>query len=258
MNRNAIRRAAAWTAAALIAASANAQSPTPPDPAAALRAADQAMYPPSFSMAVAITTRKADGTRTEMSLTIAHKADVGSFMELTAPARSKGTRFLQTADALWMYSPKAGSRTALRLSPRDSFQGSVFSNNDISDSTWANDYAPSLAGDAVLDTADFGPTPVWIIAGAALRRDVPYGAIRLYLRKADLLPLRVEYDAKSGLAVKTLDLADFAPVAGRLRPRRLVMAAADGSGERSEVILSDLRERTDLGDAMFSQAWLVR
>jgi hypothetical protein len=70
--------------------------------------------------------------------------------------------------------------------------------------------------------------------------------------------LRIEYDSKSGLKLKVMEISDFAMVAGRLRPRRMVMSAADGTGERSAVAITDLRERNDLPDAMFNQAWLTK
>lgn len=250
---------ARWLLGALAAACAAAAiAQTAPDPEAALRAADAIMYPPSFSMTAAITTERSGKQVSAMLLQVIHKEGKGSVMELLSPARSKGTRFLQTEGALWMYSPNSGSRMTLRLSPRESFQGSAFSNNDMSDSTWANDYTPSLLGSAEVESSDFGTVGVWILSGKAQRRDVPYGEIRLYLRKEGLLPLKVEYFAKSGLPLKTMELAGYADVAGRLRPTRLTMTAADGTGERSSVVISELRERGDLPDAMFNQAWLLR
>lgn len=229
-----------------------------PDPAEAMKAADLAMYPPSFSMRVTITTERPGRVDAVMELEVAHKADVGSLMEILSPSRSKGTRFLQTEGALWMYSPRAGSRTPIRLSPRESFQGSVFSNNDMGDSTWANDYKATLDGSVTIQHPDFGSVDTWVVVGTALRRDVPYGAIRMYLRKDGLLPLRIEYDAKSGLKLKVMELSGFATVAGRMRPGRMVMSAADGTGERSTVTIADLRERHDLPGTMFNQAWLTR
>lgn len=229
-----------------------------PDPTAAMQAADAAMYPASFSLTVAISTERPGEASTTMEMQVSHKSGRGSFIEFLAPARLKGTRLLQTDGALWMYSPRAGSRTPLRLSPRESFQGSAFSNNDIGDPSWSNDYQASLAGSGVVDHPDFGQAEVWIISGKALRRDVPYGEIRVYLKKGDLLPLRIDYFAKSGLPLKVMDLSDFASTAGRLRPRRMVMTSAAGTGEKSVVLMSDLRERTDLPDAMFNQSWLTR
>jgi outer membrane lipoprotein-sorting protein len=229
-----------------------------PDPTAALKAADQVMYPQSFSMTASIATERPGQESTAMQMEVRHKAGLGSFIELLAPARTKGTRFLQTESALWMYSPKSGSRTPIRLSPRESFQGSAFSNNDVGDSSWANDYAASLAGSATVDSPDYGKVDAWIISGKALRHDVPYGEIRIYMKKDDLLPLKIDYFAKSGLPLKTMELSDYAQIAGRLRPRRLVMASADGTGEKSIVTLSALQERNDLPDAMFNQSWLTR
>jgi outer membrane lipoprotein-sorting protein len=245
------------TVLAAVAASALARAEGP-NPAAAIRMADEVMYPPSFSMTVTIATERPGQVPSSMEMEVSHKAGRGSFIELLAPSRSKGTRFLQTGSALWMYSPKAGSRTPIRLSPRESFQGSAFSNNDVGDSSWANDYDASLAGSGLVDSHDFGKIEAWIVTGKALRRDVPYGEIRIYMKKEDLLPLRIEYFAKSGLPLKTMDLSDYAKTAGRLRPRRLVMTTADGTGERSVVVLDDLREREDLPDAMFNQSWLTR
>ena len=229
-----------------------------PDPSEAMRTTDATMYPPSFSMTATITTEQPGRDGSTMKMKVSHKAGLGSFIEIIAPARPKGTRFLQTANALWMYSPRAGSRTPLRLSPRESFQGSAFSNNDVGEPFWANDYEATFGGSTSIDSPDFGKVDVWIISGKALRHDVPYGAIHIYLKKDDMLPLKVEYDAKSGLLLKTMELSDYATVAGRLRPCRMVMTTADGTGERSVVVISDLRERNDLPDAMFNQTWLTR
>ncbi len=229
-----------------------------PDPSEAMKATDATMYPPSFSMTATITTEQPGRDESTMKVEVSRKEGLGSFIEIVAPARSKGTRLLQTASALWMYSPRAGSRTPLRLSPRESFQGTAFSNNDVGDPSWANDYKATLGGSASIDSPDFGKVDVWIISGKALRHDVPYGAIRIYLKKDGMLPLKVEYDAKSGLLLKTMELSDYATVAGRLRPRRMIMTTADGTGERSVVVISDLRERNDLPDAMFNQTWLTR
>jgi len=229
-----------------------------PDPRAVIKAADEAMYPPSFSVSMAMTTEGQGRSPSVMELDVIHKDAKGTFMELLSPARSRGLRFLQAEGSLWMYSPRAGSRSPIRLSPRDSFQGSALSNNDVGDTTWANDYDSSLVGQATLDVPGLGKVEAWIVVGKALRRDVPYGEIRIYSRKEDLLPLKVEYFAKSGLALKTMLLSDFGQAAGRLRPRRMEMTMDDGTGERTVVDLRDLRAREDLPDSMFNQAWLAR
>jgi outer membrane lipoprotein-sorting protein len=229
-----------------------------PDPAAALKTADEIMYPPSFSLTLSISTAKPGKDSTSMEIEVSHKENMGTFMEILSPARTKGTRFLQTNDALWMFSPKSGSRSALRLSPRESFQGSALSNNDVGDSSWSNDYVTSLAGSETISSADFGEVEAWKIVGKAARKDVPYGEVRMYQRKGDLLPLKIEYFAKSGLPLKAMELSGYATAAGRLRPHRLVITMDDGTGEKSVVVISDLRARDDLPDAMFNQSWLTR
>ena len=157
-----------------------------------------------------------------------------------------------------MYSPDAGSRTPLGLSPPRIVPGKRLLQQRRGRYSWSHDYEASLAGSGSVDNPDFGKAAVWMVSGKALRSDVPYGEIRLYLKKDDLLPLEVEYDAKSGLLLKTMELSDYAAIAGRLRPRRMVMTMADGTGEKSTVIVKNLRERDDLPDAMFNQSWLTR
>ncbi|WP_394706901.1 outer membrane lipoprotein-sorting protein [Marispirochaeta sp.] len=55
-----------------------------------------------------------------------------------------------------MYNPKSNSSRPLRLSPEQSFQGTVFSNNDVSDQQYTDDYKASLAGEEPLEHPDFG------------------------------------------------------------------------------------------------------
>jgi hypothetical protein len=245
------------SALALISAGALA-SAEDIDASAALKAADAIMYPPSFSLTLSVRTERPGKDPASMELSVSHKDGVGSFMEILSPARTKGTRFLQTDEALWMFSPRSGSRSALRLSPRESFQGSALSNNDVGDSSWSNDYVTSPAGTEKAKSADFGEVEAWKIVGKAARKDVPYGEVRLYLRMGDLLPLKIEYFAKSGLPLKTMELSGYAMAAGRLRPHRMIVSMDDGTGERSVVDIRDLRAREDLPDAMFNQSWLTR
>jgi outer membrane lipoprotein-sorting protein len=248
---------------AMVSATAPAQSMAggpagAPDPYSALRSADSALYPESYTMTVAIDTQRPGKEGTRLTLAVSHKAGKGTFMEILSPARSKDTRFLITAADLWMFSPRAGSRSPLRLSPRESFQGSAFSNNDIGESSWAEDYSATVTGSSVIDAPGLGSVETWIVEGKALRKNVSYGAMRLWVRKADLLPLRVEYDAKSGLHVKTMVLTDFAVNEGRLRPSKVLMTEEGAGGSQSTVTISDLVSRKDLPDTMFNQSWLVR
>ena len=257
------RFAAAATLAVLVAAGAQGQGqpatpPGAPDAALVLKSADSALYPDNYSMKVSIDTDRPGRQPTSLVLDVSHKLGDGTFMEILSPTRSKGIRFLISADSLWMFSPRAGSRSPLRLSPRESFQGSAFSNSDVGDSTWAEDYSASVVASSTIDTPALGSVESWEIEGKALRPTVAYGAMRLWVRKGDLLPLRVEYDAKSGLHVKTMVLSDFAVVAGRLRPRKILMTEEGPGGAESLVTISELRSRDDLPDAMFNQSWLVR
>jgi len=97
-----------------------------PDPRAALKNADEVMYPPSFSMSATMSTEKPEQDPAIMGMEVSNKEGLGSFIELVSPPRSKGIRFLQTKSALYMCSPKAGSRTSIRLSPARPSKGAPF------------------------------------------------------------------------------------------------------------------------------------
>ena len=157
-----------------------------------------------------------------------------------------------------MYNPKAGSGNAIRLSPRSSFQGIVFSNNDVSDSRYSDDYDVTIRGHETLDVPELGNVPCIVLDGTAKHQRTAYARIVMWVRETDYLPLRMDYYAHSGLLFKRMTLSAIKHVAGRLRPTKITMESLELEGTVSTVLFEDMTVRNDLPDSMFTEASLTR
>jgi outer membrane lipoprotein-sorting protein len=187
-----------------------------------------------------------------------YKEGTGSFIEMTAPARSRGLRFLEKGDSLYMYNPKSNSRRPLRLSPEQSFQGTVFSNNDVSDQQYTDDYSATLEDEIEIEHPDFGTLACRILNAVAKRPEAPYGRIEIYIDMANLRPLRFDYYAKSGMLFKSMLLKDYRQMAGKLRPGVMHMDSFELDGAWSEVIIESMEALDDIPDSRFTTASLTR
>jgi hypothetical protein len=225
-----------------------------------LRSADDSLFPESFVAVMRMVTTGPSRRDSEMVIENSHRPDEGSFMEVLEPSRSRGMRFLQKGDDLWMYNPRSGSRRAIRLSPRDSFQGSVFSNNDVSDPNYEDDYTPRLRGVEQLDHPVLGSLYAAVLDADAAHDNAAYGRITMWLILLDgaAVPVRIDYVSRSGLPFKRMLLHDLAPLAGRTRPRTMYMESLEEVGSSTTVTIESLEARTDLPARMFNLQELTR
>jgi len=242
--------------------------------------ADDALFPESFVATMRMTTTRPGRRDTEMVLDNYHLEGAGSFMEVTEPRRSAGMRFLQKDEDLWMYNPRASSRRALRLSPRDSFQGSVFSNNDVSDPEYADDYTASLEGTETLDHPEEGRVTTIRINAVASHDEAAYGRIEMWLMPdaegapgaggaagagassgtvpLRVIPLRIDYFSRSGLPFKRMTLLEIGDLAGARRPRLMRMESLEEEGAVTTVRIESLEARNDIPPRLFSRQELTR
>ncbi|MBN2351300.1 MAG: outer membrane lipoprotein-sorting protein [Spirochaetales bacterium] len=251
MKRNCILMAllflsAAWTVSADEAA------------LAVLKRMELIIYPDNFHVKNALTTTGPGKSGVPLVFDVFHKKDVGSVMTILSPARSKGIRFLERSNGLWMYNPKAGSGNAIRLSPRSSFQGSVFSNNDVSDPKYSDDYDVAFGRDETIEIAGLGKVACRVLECAAKTEVSPYARIRVWGRASDDLPLRMDFYARSGALFKRMTLSDVKHMAGRRRPSTITMVSLEEEGVVSTVTFEDMTVRNNLPDAMFTEAALTR
>lgn len=223
-----------------------------------LEIAERVIFPQIYRAKMRIETVKPGERGSVLEMLSEYKEGSGSFIEMTAPARSRGLRFLEKEESLYMFNPRSNSRRPLRLSGEQSFQGTVFSNNDVSDPQYTDDYRARITGEERLDHPDFGLVDCYLLEAEAKRPEAPYGRIKMWIEKEELKPLRFDYFAKSGLLFKRMILKDFNQLAGDLRPRVMRMESFEIEGAYSEVIIEEMEALDDLPDSRFSTQSLLR
>lgn len=251
------------------------------DPDELMNLADDALFPESFVATMRMTTERPNRRTTEMVLENSHLEGSGSFMEVVEPRRSRGMRFLQKNEDLWMYNPRSNSRRALRLSPRDSFQGSVFSNNDVSDPDYSDDYNASITGTSMIDHVEVGAVTTVRIDAAASHDESAYGRIEMWLwpdpqaggatgggstargsgagtGTLRVIPLQIDYYSRSGLLFKRMTLSGIEPLAGARRPTVMEMESLEEEGAVTTVVIESLEAHDTLPARLFSQQELTR
>lgn len=223
-----------------------------------LRKAEQSVYPDAFTMKVTMKTLESGSVESHMKMNITYKRKVGTRIEILSPSRSRGIRFLQKDSSLWMFNPRAGTSQAIRLSPRASFQGSVFSNRDIGDPQYSQEYNVRVAGNETIDQPGLGKVKAIVIEGTARNERVAYSKMKLWARASDLMLLKAEYFAKSGLLFKTMEFTDIRRMAGAERPSVLRMKSMDQKNKESIMTIDELQRDPALSDAIFTLSALTR
>jgi outer membrane lipoprotein-sorting protein len=223
-----------------------------------LERAETSLYPDRFEMRIRMKTERPDQRNSDMVMESLHDDGQGTRIEILEPSRSRGTRFLRKGDDLWMYNPRSNSSRAIRLSPRDSFQGSVFSNNDVGDPDYSDDYSASYNGTEEIQHQELGTVETHVITATAKHPKAAYGKIKMWIAQESFIPLEMEYYAKSGLLFKRMTLSDIRELAGRRRPALMRMESLEIENAYSTVEILELEKRESISPRLFSQRALTR
>jgi outer membrane lipoprotein-sorting protein len=250
------RRSILAACALALAADPRAPAQSVSDPDAVLR--KTIAFPTEYAARMTMTTEIPGSAPRQLVMQERYKEGAGSLVEVLAPARIKGMRFLEHQDILWMYNPRAGSERPVRLPERDSFQGSLFSNSDASDPRYTNDYRATISGRERVTHPDLGTVDALVLSCEAKRPSSPYGRLEIRVTADGFRPLSIAYYARSGLLLKRLAFSGYRELAGDLRPTKMVMESLEQKGARTEVTIDDLEERTDLADSLFTLTALTR
>ncbi len=110
-----------------------------------------------------------------------------TYLEILEPSREAGRKFLLIGSNLWMFTPEIGK--SIRLSARDRFLGSEFSNSDLMESSYKNNYnAVSL--DSV--------SSYYKLELKGKTRESPYKRITMKVRKTNFIPSELKFYTLSG------------------------------------------------------------
>ncbi len=167
-----------------------------------------------------------------------------SFIRVLAPPKEQGVTFLKKGREAWQYAPTIDR--VIKIPPSmmlQSWLGSDFTNDDVvrADSLVV-DYDHVLAAEPEEDGVAY-----WVVtARPKPAAPVVWGRIELKIRKADFIPVRVDYYDEDGALVKYYETADFAEVEGRRLALRATMYDRSRPGNRTELRYEALTFKPDL------------
>jgi len=212
-----------------------------------LKASDDNMYPKYFKSTFSMVTHRKNKRDLNYTYLMHGKGSNTALMEITAPAREKGKKILLTKDNLWMYIP-AVSRP-IRLSRKQSFMGSAFSNEDLMNSTMADDYDP-----VIIDKKG----ELYLLSMTGKRRDVAYAKINMWINGKTKIATEATYYGLSGKAIKKMEFSEVTKLAGKMRPAKMLMIDLLEEGATTEVLMKTLTKLKTVPDYMFDQTQLGR
>ncbi len=225
---------------ALAAAAAWAEAPAPSNQAAAagraearalLKRVDEAMAFDECFMRIELEDAKASGSVRRLGAGILYAKGAGTLVSFDSPPREKGKRILMIGDSMWLGAP--GISKPLRLSGKDAFMGTSFTNDDVMNMDKEDDYEARI-----LDSGPGG----WTLELSARRRGLPYQRSVLVVGP-DCLPLRQAMYLLSGELSKTIAFSEPRLYGGRLRPSAIRVEDAMAAGASTTIRFEEIEER---------------
>jgi len=148
-----------------------------------------------------------------------------------SPPREKGKRVLMIGDSMWMAVP--GVSKPVRLSGKDAFMGTSFTNDDVMNFDKADDYSSSILGS--------GPAG-WKLELAAKKKTLPYQRVVVEVGP-DYLPLRQEMYLLSGELAKTIEFSAPRDYGSKRRPSTMRVLDAMAKGASTAVTFDSIVEK---------------
>lgn len=212
-----------------------------------LKTVDKSLYPEVYKSTMTMTTIRAGRKPLSNTFEILSKGTDKSLMKITYPARDKGKKILMSGDNLWMYMPDISR--PIRLTAKQSFMGSTFSNEDLAESGWEDNYSASIT--------DQKGTLI-LIDLKAKKKDVAYARITMWLDDTTKIPTEMTYYGLSGKAIKKMIMSKIAPLGGLTRPTVMKMEDLLEAGSYTEVELKSMDALESLPDHTFDPTQMGR
>jgi len=168
-----------------------------------------------------------------------------TLIETLAPASGHGDSILMVNRDLWIFVKDVSQ--PLRISFQQRLLGDV-SNGDLARANFVGDYTPKLSK----QTDRF-----YVLDLTAKTPDVTYARVLLVIEKATFHPVKAQFFAISGKLLKTGAYEDFKPIAGALRPTRLVFDNPLVKGQKSTIIFHEITSEP-IPDKYFTKDYLKK
>ena len=206
-----------------------------------LKKVDRNLQPESYEMYRKLINIEPDGDRKEFVLYSIKKGRDKMVALFLDPPSEKGRSSLRDGDNMWLYIPNVGK--PLRITSLQSVVGGVFNNSDILRLDYTEEYnVISLANEK----------DKYILELKAKTNSVAYDRLKMWVEKKNLVPIKIEAYAASGLLIKTLHyskIQDFGD--GIIRPAMLQTDSPLYQGYQSIMLFSNIKKRT-FADEVFT------
>ncbi|MBL8966408.1 MAG: outer membrane lipoprotein-sorting protein [Spirochaetaceae bacterium] len=166
------------------------------------------------------------------------------------PSTKKGQGMLLVSDNLWKYDPV--SRKFSHSSLKDNYGDSAAKNSDFRSSSKAKDYKVAAASSGALGKFD-----CWILELEAVRDDVTYPFMKLWVSKSDNLLLKAEEYSLTRRLLRTSLFPSYSKLADKYIATRSIFQDGLVAGKRTEIIITDLSVKA-LPDDMFTKSYLEK
>ncbi|WP_431822735.1 outer membrane lipoprotein-sorting protein [Burkholderia sp. F1] len=178
-----------------------------------------------FSLTTTLTEYR-NGKQTDLNtMTVYSKADKNSgqfrsLIRFVAPARDANKLMLKTGNDLWFYDP--ANSASIRISPQQRLLGQA-ANGDVVTFNLAKDYRATLVGEEDTIDGDRQTRHCYKLALAAVRSDVTYDHIEMWIDTASSRPVKARFYSESNRLLKTAYYRRYEKQLGAERPTETVI-----------------------------------
>lgn len=218
---------------------------TPPKADDLLKKYDAIMGAENFEAVAEMTAHRDDGSVRAYKMKVLKAGSEKLRIWFSEPAAVRGQEMLRQGENLWVYLPNLKKPT--RLASRESFQGGDFNNADVLRVHYQADY-----DSRVLPSGTASSVPeAWELELKAKTSDAAYERVKLWMRRADGMPLKAEYYTASGKQLRAAEFSEVKSFGGFKRPARIVMKNMLTPKRWSEMVMTSFNVKVTPPAARF-------
>ena len=170
-----------------------------------------------------------------------------TYLEILEPSREVGRKFLLIENDIWLYAPEVGK--SIRLSARDKFLGSEFSNSDLMESSYEKNFQA-----ASIDSLE----DYYLLELQGKSREAPYKRITMKVRKSNFIPAELQYYTMSGRLFREMSLDSIKIIEGDPYATYMKMSNVLSTKSYTEVKILSFKSLKNISPSLFKPENLSR
>jgi outer membrane lipoprotein-sorting protein len=198
---------------------------------------------------IKMTIIRPDWSR-EMTMKSWAKGEELALIQITGPARDKGTMFLKRKNELWNWQPKINK--TIKMPPSmltQSWMGSDFSNDDlVRQSSFVHDFEHKRLPDEKVEGRDC------YVVVLNPKEDVPvvWGSIKFWVDKKEFIQMKSEFYDEDEYLVSTIQFSEIKNMGGRPVPTVLTVTPAEDEENKTIIEYLSLEFNQNYEDSFFT------